>query len=127
MQDFSAGRTWARKFGDAFRGFKRGVRGESSFSVHFFCAATVVAAAIALGVSLQQWCLLLLCISAVLSAEMFNTSLEWIAKAITRERDERIGAALDMGSAAVLLVALGSASVGAVIFIHRIGELAGRW
>ena len=127
MQDFSVGRTWARKFGDAFRGFKRGVRGESSFSVHFFCAAAVIAAAIALEVGRQQWCLLLLCISAVLSAEMFNTALEWIAKAITRERDERIGAALDMGSAAVLLIAIGAAAVGAVIFIHRIGELAGQW
>ena len=32
-------RTWADKFADAFRGLKFGIRGQSSFAVHFFLAA----------------------------------------------------------------------------------------
>src|SRR5262249_37078383 len=38
-------RPWRRKFGDAYRGLKLGIRGHSSFFVHFFFTALVVAAA----------------------------------------------------------------------------------
>src|SRR5262249_357562 len=37
-------RKWQAKFRDAFRGLKLGVRGHSSFSVHFFFTALTVAA-----------------------------------------------------------------------------------
>lgn len=35
-------RPWRGKFHDAFRGVKLGIRGHSSFFVHFFVAALVV-------------------------------------------------------------------------------------
>jgi hypothetical protein len=40
-------RPWSMKFRDALRGLKFGIRGHSSFFVHFFAAALVVAAAAA--------------------------------------------------------------------------------
>ena len=95
-------RSWTRKFRDAFRGVKEGVHGQSSFFVHFFVAAAVIAAGIVLGVSLAEWCLLVLCIAGVLTAEMFNSALESMAKAITGESDPHLGNSLDIGSAAVL-------------------------
>ena len=72
--------SWVRKFRCAFRGAKLGVRGQSSFFVHFFAAAAVVAAALALGVTLVEWCILLACISAVLTAEMINSAIERLAQ-----------------------------------------------
>jgi len=45
-------RPWPRKFRDAFRGVKAGVRGQSSFFVHFFMTAAVIVAAVVLGVDL---------------------------------------------------------------------------
>src|SRR5207249_11700618 len=42
-------RSWRSKFRDALRGVKLGIRGHSSFFVHFFFAALVIAAAIVLG------------------------------------------------------------------------------
>jgi hypothetical protein len=65
----SPDRSWVHKFADAFRGMKAGVRGQSSFFVHFFIAAVVVAAGAVLQVSLIEWCLLLLCIAGVLTAD----------------------------------------------------------
>ncbi|MHB1037617.1 MAG: diacylglycerol kinase [Pirellulales bacterium] len=118
-------RSWLSKFGDAFRGAKRGVRGQSSFFVHFFAAAAVVAAAVALEASLLEWCVLLLCIAIVLTAEMFNSALESLAKAISREPDRQLGEALDIASAAVLVASLGAAAVGAAIFIHHLIPLVG--
>ena len=118
-------RSWVRKFRDAFRGVKAGVRGQSSFFVHFFIAALVVSAGAVLRVILIEWCLLLLCIAGVLTAEMFNSALESMAKAITGESDPHLGNSLDIGSAAVLLASVGAAVVGTIIFANRLGMLLG--
>jgi len=120
-------RFWRHKFRDAFRGAKLGVRGQSSFFVHFFFAAAVVVAGLVLGVDRTEWCLLLLCIVGVLTAEMFNSALESMARAITHQKNPHLGGALDIGSAAVLFASLGAAIVGAVIFGNRAGVLLGWW
>ncbi len=120
-------RSWSEKFRDAFRGVRSGVRGQSSFRVHLFAAAAVVAAGVALRINRIEWCLLVLCIGGVLVAEMLNSALESMAKAITGERHPHLGNSLDIGSAAVLLAAIAASIVGAIIFGHRAGVLAGWW
>jgi diacylglycerol kinase len=120
-------RSWAQKFGDAFRGFKVGVQGQRSFFVHLFVAAAVIAAGMGLRVSLVEWCLLLLCIAGVLTAELFNSALESMAKAITGESHPHLGKSLDIASAAVLLASVGAALVGTILFTHRLGILLGWW
>lgn len=120
-------RTWRAKFGDAARGARLGLRGQSSFTVHLLCGGVVIAAAAALGLSRGDWCLLFLCIALVLSAEMFNTALEHLSRAVDRKANAEIAAALDVSSAAVLLAALGASAVGAVVFVRRLGELLGWW
>ena len=64
-----------------------------------------------------EWCLLALCVAIVLTAEIFNSALEQLAKAITREHDAHIRAALDMASGAVLLASVGAAIVGTVVLL----------
>ncbi|MEX0865970.1 MAG: diacylglycerol kinase [Pirellulales bacterium] len=113
-------RTWRTKFSDAFRGFRHGVRGQSSFFVHFFFAAAVVGAGLALRVTLVEWCLLALCIAGVLTAEMFNTALEKLVKATVKQHNPEVGAALDISSAAVLLASIGAVVVGAIIFTPKL-------
>lgn len=120
-------RSWGRKFRDAFRGVKEGVRDQSSFLVHFFVTGAVIAAGFGLGVSLVEWCILLLCIAGVLTAEMLNSALESMAKAITEDADPHLGNSLDIGSAAVLVASIGASLVGAIIFGHRAGMLLGWW
>jgi diacylglycerol kinase len=113
-------RSWAGKFRDAFRGVKAGVRGQRSFFVHFSIAATVVVADAVLGVNTCEWCLLALCIAGVLTAEMFNSALESMAKAITGEINPHLGNSLDIGAAAVLTASIGAVVVGAIIFVPRL-------
>jgi diacylglycerol kinase len=120
-------RSWAQKFADAFRGVWLGVRGQSSFRVHFFFAGAVIVCAAGMGLALVEWCVLLVCITLVLAAETFNSALELLAKAITEEHDPRLADALDIGSAAVLVASIGAAITGSVIFVHRLGVLAGWW
>ena len=120
-------RPWLRKFRDAFRGVKAGVRGQSSFFVHLFLTAAVIVAAVVLRVDLIEWCILLACIAMVLTAEMFNSALESMAKAITGESDPHLGNSLDIGSGAVLVASIGAATVGSIIFINRLGMMLQWW
>jgi diacylglycerol kinase len=125
--DTPSDRSWITKFRCAFRGAELGIRGQSSFFVHLFAAAAVIVAGLMLQVSRIEWCLLVICIAGVLTAEMFNSALESIARAITHEEDPHLGGALDIGSAAVLMAAIGAAAVGVLVFLHRLLQLVGAW
>src|SRR5207244_450178 len=87
-------RPWRAKFGDAFRGLKLGIRGHSSFSVHFFFAALVIAAAIVLSCGPLEWGLLLGCIGLVLAAELFNSAVETIYHGLEETTKPRVKACL---------------------------------
>jgi diacylglycerol kinase len=113
-------RWWRHKFGDALRGLKRGIRGQSSFFVHFFFAALVVAAALVLRCSLEQWCLLFLCLGLVLTAEFFNSAMETLFRGLEAETKERAWPSLDIAAGAVLLASVIAAVVGLIIFATQL-------
>lgn len=113
-------RSWGEKFRAAFRGLWYGIVGQSSFAVHFAVAVAVIVLAALLQVSETEWCVLILSITAVMTAELFNSALEWLAPAITREYDRYIETALNVASAAVLLASIGSAVIGVIIFGHHL-------
>ena len=120
-------RSWRAKFRDAFRGLWLAIRSERSFAVHLPMAAAVATLAIVLRVSLVEACLLGLCVTLVLAAEAFNTAVERLARAVDREPNEQLAAALDIASGAVLLAALGAAGVGGAVFVIRLGLLLDWW
>ncbi|MEX2113158.1 MAG: diacylglycerol kinase [Pirellulales bacterium] len=119
--------SFASKLRWALGGVAWGVRTQSNFVIHLAVAAAVVAAGIALRVTLVEWCVLALCTAVVLAAELFNTAIEHLARAITHEHQEEIRHALDTSAAAVLMTSAGAAMVGAAIFVHRLGLLLEWW
>src|SRR5947199_4102915 len=116
-------RPWKHKFRDAFRGLKLGVRGHSSFSVHFFFAALVIAGAIVLRCSLEQWCLLLGCVGLVLTAELFNSAVETLFRGLDEQTKARTWPCLDIAAGAVLLASIAAAVIGALIFLRQLKVL----
>jgi diacylglycerol kinase len=118
-----AKRTWGAKFADAFRGMKLGIRGHSSFFVHFFFAALVIATGIALRCGWTHWSFLILCIGFVLTAEMFNSAIETLFRGLDEKTKARSYQALDISAGAVLLASIIAAVVGSIVFIHRLGQL----
>ena len=116
-------RPWSQKFRDALRGLKFGIRGHSSFFVHFFFAALVIAAARALECSVEQWSLLILCIGFVLTAELINSAIETLHRGLDPETRERTWKSLDIAAGAVLFASITAAIVGAIIFGSRIVAL----
>jgi diacylglycerol kinase len=116
-------RRWRDKFREAFRGIKLGVRGHSSFAVHFFFGALVIAAAIALNCSAVEWCLLLLCIGGVITAELINSAVETLFKGLDEAAQRRFHGCLDIAAGAVLVASLFAVVIGCIIFISRIVSL----
>ena len=89
-----------------FRGAFVGIRRQNSFVVHFVFAGAVAALAFWLQVSKLEACVLLLCVFLVLAAEMFNSALETLARAIDSRYNPYLADGLDIASAAVLTSAL---------------------
>ena len=116
-------RRWRDKFREAGRGVKLGVRGHSSFSVHFFCAASAVAAGAVLGLGPVEWCLVIGCVGAVVTAELFNSAVETLFHGLDGESKARTRGCLDIAAGAVLIASLTAAAVGAVVFTTRVLEL----
>ena len=116
-------RSWYVKFRDAFRGVILGVRGQSSFAAHFVCATLVVLLGAILRMNWMEWSLLVTCIFAVLTAEMFNSSLETLAKAIDTRRNPHLADGLNIASSAVLLSSIGAVIVGTIVFTARLIQL----
>lgn len=118
-------RPWRDKFREAFRGTKRGIRGHSSFYVHFFFAAIVVAMAGVLECDWLEWCLLLGCIGFVFVAELFNSAVETLFHGLDDESKKRIHGCLDIAAGAVLVASLTAALVGGIIFVRKFWALVG--
>ena len=118
-------RSWLRKFGDAFRGLYHVVSTEWSFAAHLPAAAAAVALAAWLGIEPVEWCLVVLAIGGVVAAEVFNTAVESLARALDTGPDQRVKDALDAASAAVLVAVGAAILVGVVIFGPRLLALAG--
>lgn len=115
-------RPWRDKFRVALRGIKWGVRGHSSFFVHFFFAAMVLAAAAVLGCSALEWCALVGCIGMVLIAELFNSSIETLVRGLDEETRARVWPCLDISSGGVLLAAITASVIGCIIFLPKLAE-----
>jgi diacylglycerol kinase len=113
-------RRWRDKFREAFRGVKLGVRGHSSFCVHFFFAALALTAALVLQCDWQDWCLILGCIGLVFTAELFNSAVETLFHGLDAETKGRIHGCLDIAAGAVLVASLTAVAIGGIVFGRQI-------
>ena len=113
------------KFRDAFRGLKWGIRGHSSFAVHFFFTALVLTTAAALRCTVVEWCVLLGCIGMVLTTELFNSAFETLFRGLDEETRERSWHSLDIAAGAVLLASITASFIGCLIFLPKLAALMG--
>jgi diacylglycerol kinase len=115
---------WLNKFGFAFSGLLTALRSESSFAVHLPATAGAVAWAAWLKLDAVRWSVLVICIGTVLSAELFNSSLERLARMLPGDMHHEqhhdqpfVKHALDMASGAVLVVSISAATVGLLLLV----------
>ncbi len=85
--------------------------------IHVMATASVVALGFYESLNNMEWCVIVLAIALVWVTESVNTAVEFLADEVSRERREGIGRAKDVAAGAVLLAALGSVVLGALIFV----------
>jgi diacylglycerol kinase (ATP) len=85
--------------------------------VHAVATLGVIVAGAIFGISTTEWCLLVLVVTTVWVAEGLNTAFEFMCDVASPEFHPLVKKSKDVAAGAVLLSAMGAASVGLIIFI----------
>jgi diacylglycerol kinase (ATP) len=112
-----------RSFTFAFAGIWTMLKSQHNAWVHACATVVVVAAGLFFAVSPSEWCLLVLAIMAVWTAEAFNTSFEFLADVASPEFHPLVKHSKDIAAGAVLISAIGAAIIGLLVLGPHVVEL----
>jgi diacylglycerol kinase (ATP) len=108
---------------DSFRYAISGIavllRTQANARIHLAVTCAVVVAGVFFQISVTEWCLVVLAIALVFSAEAFNTALEYLTDLVSPGVHPIAGKAKDLAAGAVLIAAMGAALVGTLIFLPK--------
>jgi diacylglycerol kinase len=106
----------ARSFRYAGRGVVALLRSQHNAWIHAAGSVAVVGLGFAVGLSRLEWCLVVLAMVAVWSAEAVNTAFEVLCDVASPEVHPLVERAKDIAAGAVLLAAVGAVVVGLLVF-----------
>lgn len=109
-------RTLVDSFNAAIEGIVYTVKSQRNMRLHFLLAIAVILLAIFLNVNKVEVIILVVAISSVLVAEMFNTAVEKIIDLITPDFHQLAQVVKDIAAGCVLLTAVSSVVIGYLIF-----------
>ena len=102
----------------ALRGIIESIISERNLKIHIFISILVIIFGIIFKISLLEWIICIILFGLVISAELFNTSIENIVDNLSVEKNEYARKAKDASAGAVLVLAFISAIIGFIIFIY---------
>jgi diacylglycerol kinase len=105
-----------RSFGHALAGIVRMVRCQHNAWIHAIATGAVIAAGFFCRLSGSEWCWIVLAPSTVWTAGALNTAFEFLADATSPNFHPVVRDAKDVAAAAVLITAIASSAIGAIIF-----------
>lgn len=85
--------------------------------LHFLAAAGVTVAGFLFDITRGEWCLLILSMGLVITAEIINTAIETLTNLVSPEWNELAGKTKDLAAGAVLVAAFTAALVGMFVFV----------
>ena len=104
-----------KSFDYAFKGIWTLLQSQHNAWIHAVATILVTFTSFALHITAQDWCWIIIAIISVWTAEGFNTSLEFLSDATTKELHPLIGKAKDVAAGAVLITAIGAAIIGILV------------
>lgn len=111
-------------FKNARKGFRLVLKSEKNIRVHLVVASLVMTAAVLLRFDAVKFCILLLAISSVMSAEMLNSAIEFTLDSVYHNKYNRmVGMAKDISAGAVMLSTIISISIGVILFGKSVVEI----
>ena len=109
-----------RSFGYAFKGIGYAAKTQLNFRIHL--AVTLLACFLGyiLNITVDEWRWLILCVALVLTAELFNTAIEFLTDLVSPQYNELAGHVKDVSAGAVLITALFAVLIGSIIFLPKL-------
>jgi diacylglycerol kinase len=104
----------------AWDGIKAVMRTEHNTWIHLGLTVAAIALGFVLHISKGEFIALILVMTMVWVAEIFNTAIEKTMDFISRERHPQIKLIKDLAAAAVLVTAFSALITGAIIFIPKL-------
>jgi undecaprenol kinase len=104
----------------AFQGIAHAIRTQANLQIHLAISIIVVVAGIVFRISITEWIDIVLAMMIVLSAELFNTSIENAMDRVSTEVHPLAKVAKDTAAGAVLITAIGSVVIGMLIFAPKL-------
>ena len=113
-----------KKIRDSFKYAIEGIwtsfKTERNMKIHIFIMILAIIAGIILKINKSEWIICIILFAIVIGSELFNTSIETIVDMVMPEKNEKAKIAKDVSAGAVLVVAIGAAIIGLIIFAPRI-------
>src|SRR5207244_8722781 len=106
-------------------GILRMIRCQHNAWIHALVTVAVVTAGFVFQLSRSEWCWIVLAISIVWTAEALNTAFEFLADAASPSFHPVVRDAKAVAAGAVLITALASSVIGAIIFWPHVKGLLG--
>ena len=105
-------------FRNARKGMRLSLKSERNIRIHMCAAVLTVITAFCLNFSVEKYCILFIAIASVISAEMFNSAIEFALDSIYHNKySKMVGMAKDIAAGAVMVVTIMALMVGALLFI----------
>ncbi|MDR2919972.1 MAG: diacylglycerol kinase family protein [Tannerella sp.] len=109
-----------KSFGYALHGIHRMIIREQNAKVHTLVACCVIVAGFYFRLSAFEWIAIVISISSVLAAEIFNTSIETLSDKVSPEYNKSIKQVKDFAAGGVLIIAIAAVIIGLIIFVPKI-------
>lgn len=90
---------------------------ERNMKIHVFFGVMAILLGFLLKISYTDWCIILICIAAVLSLEMLNTSIEHLVDLVCPHQDEKAAKIKDLAAGAVLVFSIFALIIGLIVFL----------
>lgn len=108
-----------KSFEYAFSGIAEAIKTQRNMRFHIVAVFYVSLSAAITNISKMEWIAILICFALVLASEMFNSAVEKLCDMLHPEKSKKIKFIKDVSAGAVLIPALISAIVGAMIFFNK--------
>ena len=104
----------------AIEGFVSSFKTERNMKIHIMAMIIVIALGIFMKLNKIEWCIITIAIVMVISAELFNTAIETVVDMVSPQKNSQAKLVKDIAAAAVLVLAIGAAVIGIIIFGPKI-------
>lgn len=111
-------------FRNARKGMRLSLKSEQNIRIHILAGSVALAAGFFFHFSIIKFCILLLTIVMVISAEMMNSAIEFALDSIYHNKySKMVGMAKDIAAGAVMIVTVVALMIGALLFVPPVFKM----